>query len=128
MTSETAAQATNCGWCGRRSDAVQQHELLTAVPVRSAAPDFMRVPRPAAGRMTDTFMVVVRGYPAYPCGCAGAADVFSRWLDGVSWCGLSEARGAASWMWCRRSSKRPKIILPAVVCSTEVTLMSMFLR
>jgi len=111
----------------------------------------MRVPNPAAGTMTNTFI----GDDPYStalaerCGAPQASFVWFRVLvrgavngkrrdlfsgSGAGLLGLDDCTttgaGVGTFESCRftaRSSHLPKIILPAVVCSTEVTEMSMVL-
>ena len=130
----------------------------------------MRVPRPAAGMITTTFMAgckytaqagvvqICRSLPSrrsrdshrqqvgerlspheiFACSQCGLCARFA--LDSCGWNGCRRWRrasrrhpteeagtGAAGREYAPRSSHLPKIILPAVVCSTEVTETSMVL-
>ncbi len=116
--------------CSRIGEPSSSMNCLRLVPAFSAELRPMRVPRPAAGSMTATFMSIhLRFYRGF-LGCEG-------WTTGC--CSVRSLRAPADLAHvpcvparlllgayaCMRSSNLPKIILPAVVCSTLVTEMSM---
>src|ERR1017187_1808199 len=110
----------------------------------------MRVPSPAAGMITNTFIGAISIVQAEGgCGKSGTStrgplySTARSMANGAIFFGASEVSpvgavtggtvtggvdiGFESWRLPLRSSHLPKIILPAVVCRTEVTEISMVL-